>query len=269
MCSRSVHYIIQKTLITNKCTKRVLSSIVTRSYMFRPCWVIVRENFFVTVTLRLHFIVEWECAVDCVLRCFWRRELSAVRASSPELQARTYSWVRTCCWLCTALFLEAWTAHSHSSIKCNLGVTTTESSPWRWPSWVETCRSVLRLMIKLSLCICWWLVFLYCIRYCSQHTVTSHHQYCGQQVPTSHIPTLCISGQYYVGKCCWSSDSAYISLNAIFTITPRFFVSGFSFRLSTINIICISLLAHVLRSWPPHRSWLDHPNNLTTNALTF
>jgi hypothetical protein len=34
----------------------------------------------VTVTLRLHFTVEWECAVDCVLRCFWRRELSAVRA---------------------------------------------------------------------------------------------------------------------------------------------------------------------------------------------
>jgi hypothetical protein len=26
-----------KTLITNKCTKRVLSSIVTHSYMFRPC----------------------------------------------------------------------------------------------------------------------------------------------------------------------------------------------------------------------------------------
>jgi hypothetical protein len=29
MCSVSVHYIIQKTLITNKCTKGVLSSIVT------------------------------------------------------------------------------------------------------------------------------------------------------------------------------------------------------------------------------------------------
>jgi hypothetical protein len=34
-----------KTLVTNKCTKRVLSSIVTHSYMFRPCWVIFRENF--------------------------------------------------------------------------------------------------------------------------------------------------------------------------------------------------------------------------------
>jgi hypothetical protein len=47
-----------KTLVTNKCTKRVLSSIVTRSHMFRPCWVIFRENFFVIVALRLHFIVE-------------------------------------------------------------------------------------------------------------------------------------------------------------------------------------------------------------------
>jgi hypothetical protein len=62
-----------KTLITNKCTKRVLSSIITHSYMFRPCWVIFRENFFVTVTLRLHFTVEWECAVDRALCCFWRR----------------------------------------------------------------------------------------------------------------------------------------------------------------------------------------------------
>jgi hypothetical protein len=102
-----------------------------------------------------------------------------------------YSWVIMCCWLCTALFLEAWslcgpglselsvvpacnpgpqrvhasstqsTAHSHSNIKCNLRVTVTKISPWRWPNRVETCKSVLRLMIKLSLSICWWLVFLY------------------------------------------------------------------------------------------------------------
>jgi hypothetical protein len=52
------------------------------------------------------------------------------------------------------------TAHSHSTIKCKLSVTITRSSPWRWPSRIETCRSMLRLMIKLSLCICWWLVFL-------------------------------------------------------------------------------------------------------------
>jgi hypothetical protein len=53
------------------------------------------------------------------------------------------------------------TAHSHSNVKCNLSVTVTKSSPWRWPSRVETCRSVLQLIIKLALCICWWLVFLY------------------------------------------------------------------------------------------------------------
>jgi hypothetical protein len=97
-----------------------------------------------------------------------------------------YSWVRMCCWLSTALFLEALTvcgpglqtgtaeslhlqkqrstqstAHSHSTVKCNLSVTVKKSSPWKWPSRVETCRSVLRLMVKLSLCICWWLVLLY------------------------------------------------------------------------------------------------------------
>jgi hypothetical protein len=40
---RALYY--TKILITNKCTKRVLSSIVTHFYMFRPCWVIFRENF--------------------------------------------------------------------------------------------------------------------------------------------------------------------------------------------------------------------------------
>jgi hypothetical protein len=44
---RALHY--TKTLITNKCTKRVLSSIVTHSYMFRPCWVIFRENFLLSL----------------------------------------------------------------------------------------------------------------------------------------------------------------------------------------------------------------------------
>jgi hypothetical protein len=48
----------------------------------------LQGEFFVTVTLRLYFIVEWECAVDSVLRCFWKRELSAVRACT-AVQART------------------------------------------------------------------------------------------------------------------------------------------------------------------------------------
>jgi hypothetical protein len=41
----SEQHLITKTLITKKCTKRVLSSIVTHSCMFRPCWAIFRENF--------------------------------------------------------------------------------------------------------------------------------------------------------------------------------------------------------------------------------
>jgi hypothetical protein len=86
---RALYY--TKTLITNKCTKRVLSSIVTHSYMFLPCWVIFRECIFVIVTLRLHFIVEWECAVDCALRCFWRREFSAVPACKPSRDRRQFT----------------------------------------------------------------------------------------------------------------------------------------------------------------------------------
>jgi hypothetical protein len=87
----------------------------------------------VVVTLRWHYTVERECAVDCVL-CTGGVDCPRSAQS---------------------------TAHSHSTVKCNRSVTVTESSPWRWPSRVETCRNVLRLMIKLSLYICWWLVFLY------------------------------------------------------------------------------------------------------------
>jgi hypothetical protein len=67
-----------EALITNKCTKGVLSSIATHSYMFRPCWVSFRVNFFVIIMLRLRFIVAWECAVF--------RELSAVPVCRPEKQ---------------------------------------------------------------------------------------------------------------------------------------------------------------------------------------
>jgi hypothetical protein len=116
----------------------------------------LQEELSVFVTLRLHFIVEWQCAVDCVLRGFWRRELSAVpqagTAESPTSRDRRE--------FTPPVHSTQSTAHCHSTIKCNLSVTITESSSWRWPSRVETCRSVLKLMIKLSLCICWWLVFL-------------------------------------------------------------------------------------------------------------
>jgi hypothetical protein len=117
----------------------------------------LQGELFVIVTLRLHFTFEWECAVDCVLEawtvCRPGLHCTAVQAGTAESsrlqkQHNTQS-----------------TAHSHSTIKCSLSVTITKISPWRWPSRVETCRSVLQLMIKLSLCICWWLVFLYLQRY--------------------------------------------------------------------------------------------------------
>jgi hypothetical protein len=115
-----------------------------------------------------------------------------------------------------ALFLEAWTlcgpgrgeftppvhstqstAHSHSTVKCNPSVTVTKSSPWTCSSRVETCRSVLRLMIKLSLCICWWLVFLYSrIIYEIKRGVIRHSKFCAlwlKLVSPFHILSLVIS----------------------------------------------------------------------------
>jgi hypothetical protein len=84
------------------------SSLVTHSYMFRPCWVIFRANFLPW----LHY--------GCTQYTF-----------------------------------------SSSTIKCNHSVTTAESSPWRWPSRVETCRSVLQVMKKIPLCICLCLMFFF------------------------------------------------------------------------------------------------------------
>jgi hypothetical protein len=70
-------------------------------------------RIFFIVTLRLHFIVEWECAVDCVLRCFWRRELLHVSTLLGHLQGELfcyrytkvalYGWVRMCRWLCVTI----------------------------------------------------------------------------------------------------------------------------------------------------------------------
>jgi hypothetical protein len=61
-----------KTLITNKCTKRVF--IINRNTLLHVSTPLghLQGELFVTVTLGLHFTVEWECVVDCVLLCFWR-----------------------------------------------------------------------------------------------------------------------------------------------------------------------------------------------------
>jgi hypothetical protein len=83
--ARALYY--TKTLITNKCTK---SFTINRNTLLHvsPMLDSLQGELFVILTLRLHFIVEWEGAVDCVLRCFWRRELSVVRACA-AVQAGT------------------------------------------------------------------------------------------------------------------------------------------------------------------------------------
>jgi hypothetical protein len=103
------------------------------------------------------------------LRCFWGRPgPQRVHASSTQ-----------------------YTAHPHSTVKCNLSVTLTKSSPWRWPSRVETCRSVLQLMKKLSLCICWWLVFLYNI-----HNVGKNTEEVGAEIRLLNGSNICRVARY-------------------------------------------------------------------------
>jgi hypothetical protein len=108
MCSMSVHYIIQRTLITNKCTKRVF----------------VNCNTFLHVSTLLGHL---------------QGELFCYRYTKVAL----YSWVRMCCCLytggvnCLAVRTAEIsrlqkqrstqsTAHSHSTVKCNLSVRATK-----------------------------------------------------------------------------------------------------------------------------------------------
>jgi hypothetical protein len=142
MCSMPVHCIIQKHLITNKCTKRVF--FITCNILLHVSTLLghLQGELSAVVTLWLHFILELLIAY-CV--AFWRRELSAVPACKPGPQRVRASSTQ-------------YTVNS-STIKCNHSVTTAESSPWRWPSRVETCRSVLQVMRKNPLCICWCLMF--------------------------------------------------------------------------------------------------------------
>jgi hypothetical protein len=79
MCSMPVHYIIQNT---NHQQMHKESFIINRNTLLLVSTLLghLQGELSPTVTLGVHFTVEWECAVDCVLRCFWRRELSAVRA---------------------------------------------------------------------------------------------------------------------------------------------------------------------------------------------
>jgi hypothetical protein len=58
-----------------------------------------------------------------------------------------------CCWQCTALFLEAW-------ILCGLGFYCLPEDDPAGSKYVEVCYN----RWKNSLCICWWLIFLWDLR---------------------------------------------------------------------------------------------------------
>jgi hypothetical protein len=88
-CRLSCRHIKINKNISHKQMHRVLSSILTHSYMFRPCWVIFRENF----------LLSWS-----------RPGGRDTESSRLQKQRSTQS-----------------TAHSHSTIKCNLSVTITKS----------------------------------------------------------------------------------------------------------------------------------------------
>jgi hypothetical protein len=80
MCSMSVHYIIQKTLITKKCTKSFFIYCNTLLHVLTLLGHLQGE-LSVVVTLRLHYTVERECAVHCALRAgvnsLWSRLVQA------------------------------------------------------------------------------------------------------------------------------------------------------------------------------------------------
>jgi hypothetical protein len=78
----SVHYIIQKTLITNKCTKSFFVDYNTLLHVSTLLGHLQGENFRCRYT-KLHYTVERECAVGCVLRRLWRRELSETTKQNP------------------------------------------------------------------------------------------------------------------------------------------------------------------------------------------
>jgi hypothetical protein len=109
-----------KTLITNKCTKRVYHQLLHTPTCFDPAGSSSGRTF------RYRFT-----------------------------RVALYSWVRMCCWLCTALFLEAWSL--------------------RGPG----LRHILPDRGRLFLCICWWLVcfciIMYFIPICSDYACIQCH----------------------------------------------------------------------------------------------
>jgi hypothetical protein len=74
---------------TNRQQMHKESFIISRNTLLHVSTLLghLQGELFVIVTPRLQFIAEGEYAVDCVLRCFWRRELSVV----PAWTARPFS----------------------------------------------------------------------------------------------------------------------------------------------------------------------------------
>jgi hypothetical protein len=82
----SVHYIIQKNINHQQNAQRVVSSIVTHSYMFRPCWVIFREKLSVVVTLGR--TIQLSENVLLTVHCATFGGLQAETTKSSRLQKR-------------------------------------------------------------------------------------------------------------------------------------------------------------------------------------
>jgi hypothetical protein len=111
---RALHH--TKTLITNRCIKRVLSSIVTHSYMFRPCWVIFRDYF----SLLLYYGCTLQLSENVLLT-----EYCVVFGGVTPPRSRRAGWDRG--GFTPAVHSTQSTAHSHSTVKYNLSVTVTKS----------------------------------------------------------------------------------------------------------------------------------------------
>jgi hypothetical protein len=71
---------VQKTLITNKCKKSFFINCKDTLLHVSTLMGHLQGKTFRCHYTRLHYTVERECAVDCALCRFWRRELFVVSA---------------------------------------------------------------------------------------------------------------------------------------------------------------------------------------------
>jgi hypothetical protein len=117
MCSMSVHYIIQKTLITNKCTKSFFINCNTPLHVSTLLGHLQEElSTVVTLRLPLYWRENVLLTVYCVafggVNSLWSRLALPAGRDRREFTPPVHSTQST--------------AHSHSTIKCNLSVTITK-----------------------------------------------------------------------------------------------------------------------------------------------